>query len=145
MDPATTTAARDLARAASVPTGSTGSTGSADHDATGATALAAHLVPLTRDRLRQVLDDALAHRNALTSALAQLTFSSPAAYGADRPDWSVGPFAPDAAEASEVGVAPGVAADSGVRAAVGAVPASAHADIEPARLLVRASTGPAPR
>ncbi|MBD8610197.1 LacI family DNA-binding transcriptional regulator [Frigoribacterium sp. CFBP 13729] len=53
--------------------------------------------------------------------------------------------APDAAEASEVGVAPGVAADSGVRAAVGAVPASAHADIEPARLLVRASTGPAPR
>ncbi|ROP75547.1 putative GH43/DUF377 family glycosyl hydrolase [Frigoribacterium sp. PhB107] len=97
MDPATTTAARDLARAASVPTGSTGSTGSADHDATGATALAAHLVPLTRDRLRQVLDDALAHRNALTSALAQLTFSGEAAFGADRPDWAVGPFAADPA------------------------------------------------
>ncbi|WP_209561609.1 hypothetical protein [Frigoribacterium sp. PvP032] len=91
MDPATTTAARDLARAAAVPAGS------ADRDATGATALEAHLVPLTRDRLRQVLDDALAHRNALTSALAQLTFSGEAAYGADRPDWAVGPFAADPA------------------------------------------------
>ena len=49
-----------------------------------------------------------------------------------------------ATEASEVGVAPGAAA-SGVRAADGAVPAVPHADIEPARLLVRASTGPAPR
>ncbi|MBD8583405.1 hypothetical protein IFT90_02400 [Frigoribacterium sp. CFBP 8766] len=94
MDPATTTAARDLARAAAVPAGSV------DHDATGATgatALAAHRVPLTRDRLRQVLDGALAHRNALTSALAQLTFSGAAAYGADRPDWAVGPFAADPA------------------------------------------------
>jgi predicted GH43/DUF377 family glycosyl hydrolase len=99
MDPATTTAARDLARAAAVPAsrGSAGSAGGADQGTAGATALAAHLVPLTRDRLRQVLDDALAHRNALTSALAQLTFSGEAAYGADRPDWAVGPFAPDPA------------------------------------------------
>ncbi|MBD8610198.1 hypothetical protein IFT77_06835 [Frigoribacterium sp. CFBP 13729] len=52
---------------------------------------------MTRDRLRQVLDGALAHRNALTSALAQLTFSGAAAYGADRPDWAVGPFAADPA------------------------------------------------
>jgi len=55
------------------------------------------------------------------------------------------PEAPESPEASAVGVAPGVAAASGVRAAVGAVPTVAHADIEPARLLVRASTGPAPR
>jgi predicted GH43/DUF377 family glycosyl hydrolase len=92
MDPATTTAARDLARAASVPAGG------ADHAATeviGATGLEAHLVPLTRDRLRQVLDDALAHRNPLTSALAQLTFSGEDAYGEARPDWAVGPFAAD--------------------------------------------------
>jgi len=107
MDPATTTAARDLARAAS-RRGETrhddarherpaGSAERATSGATGATSLAAHLVPLTRDRLRQVLDDALAHRNALTSALAQLTFSGEAAYGADRPDWAVGPFTADPA------------------------------------------------
>jgi DNA-binding LacI/PurR family transcriptional regulator len=48
--------------------------------------------------------------------------------------------APDAGSAAS-----GVAASSRVRVDEGAVPAVAHADIEPARLLVRASTGPVPR
>jgi len=67
-----------------------------------------YLVPLTRARLRQVLDEALVHRNELTGALSQLTFSSPAAYeparpagahahGTGRPDWAVGPFTADPA------------------------------------------------
>lgn len=47
---------------------------------------------------------------------------------------------PDAGSAAS-----GVAASSRVRVDEGAVPAVAHADIEPARLLVRASTGTAPR
>jgi predicted GH43/DUF377 family glycosyl hydrolase len=112
MDPATTNAARDLARAAALPDAH-GPDGHAGPDAHGsddpdasraphtshdpAAALAPHLVPLTRDRLRRVLDDALAHRDPLTSALAQLDFSGPEAYGADRPAWAVGPFAPDPA------------------------------------------------
>lgn len=65
-----------------------------------------YLVPLTRARLRTVLDEALVHRNELTGALSQLTFSSPAAYesadradtdGSARTDWAVGPFAVDPA------------------------------------------------
>ncbi|OII23796.1 hypothetical protein [Frigoribacterium sp. MCBA15_019] len=71
-----------------------------------------YLVPLTRERLRTVLDEALVHRNELTGALSQLTFSSPAAYesagradtagragtdGPARTDWAVGPFAVDPA------------------------------------------------
>jgi hypothetical protein len=71
-----------------------------------------YLVPLTRERLRTVLDEALVHRNELTGALSQLTFSSPAAYapaahdsaahdssahGTARPDWAVGPFTADPA------------------------------------------------
>jgi hypothetical protein len=62
-----------------------------------------YLVPLTRERLRRVLDEALVHRNELTGALSQLTFSSPAAYesaspdGPARTDWAVGPFTVDPA------------------------------------------------
>ncbi|NRD26800.1 hypothetical protein [Frigoribacterium sp. VKM Ac-2836] len=54
-----------------------------------------YLVPLTRARLRTVLDEALVHRNELTGALSQATFSDPAAFGPARPDWAVGPFAAD--------------------------------------------------
>lgn len=56
-----------------------------------------YLVPLTRERLQTVLDEALVHRNELTGALSQLTFSSPAAYEPGRPDWAVGPFTADPA------------------------------------------------
>ncbi|WP_423923088.1 hypothetical protein ACPEEZ_04110 [Frigoribacterium sp. 2-23] len=65
-----------------------------DHDAADR-ASQPYLVPLTRARLQQVYDEAMAHRNAQTGALSQLTFSSPEAYGADRPDWAVGPFVAD--------------------------------------------------
>lgn len=75
-----------------------------------------YLVPLTRERLRTVLDEALVHRNELTGALSQSTFSSPAAYAprapdsathdsaapdagtpdaSAAPDWAVGPFEAD--------------------------------------------------
>ena len=114
MDPATTTAAHALASAAASSRRDAAATNGATaaDDAAGTTsaaaastpsasaaspALAPHLVRLTRERLRQVLADALAHQNPLTSALAQLDFSAPEAYGADRPDWAVGPFAPDPA------------------------------------------------
>ncbi|GAA0963154.1 hypothetical protein [Frigoribacterium faeni] len=63
--------------------------------ATPAPATHPYLVPLTRARLQQVLDDALQHRNDLTGALSQLTFSSPAAYGDQGTIWQVGPFAAD--------------------------------------------------
>ena len=59
------------------------------------TSSARRLEPLTPEALRAVLDDALVHENEQTGALAQLTFSGPAAYGPDRPDWAVGPFEPD--------------------------------------------------
>lgn len=59
----------------------------------------APLIPLTRDRLADVLEAALHHRNPATSALAQLTFSSETAYGPadERPGWVVGPFEPEPA------------------------------------------------
>lgn len=59
----------------------------------------APLLALSRERLAAVLRDALAHRDDATAALAQLTFSGPAAYGAagTRPPWVLGPFEPDPA------------------------------------------------
>lgn len=84
----------------------------ADLDAAAARAASKpYLVPLTRERLRTVLDEALVHRNELTGALSQSTFSSPAAYApgahdsaapdsavaAVAPDWAVGPFDADPA------------------------------------------------
>ena len=53
--------------------------------ASTSTSAARRLEPLTPDALRAVLDDALVHENEQTGALAQLTFSGPAAYGPDRP------------------------------------------------------------
>ena len=95
----TTTADAASAHATSSAADATTADTAPDADAAGAARAASkpYLVPLTRERLRTVLDEALVHRNELTGALSQLTFSSPAAYEPGRPDWAVGPFTADPA------------------------------------------------
>jgi len=95
----TTTADAASAQATSSAADATTADTAPDAAAADATRAASkpYLVPLTRERLRTVLDEALVHRNELTGALSQLTFSSPAAYEPARPDWTVGPFTVDPA------------------------------------------------